>query len=466
MLQLLRALRGRYRIALTTLLLVVAGTVAISLLLPKTYSATASVVLNYKGTDSLTGHSLPPVLQSAYMATQIDIIKSKGVAGMVVDALGLTQRPEIRSEFVDATSGRGDIRDWTAERLLTKLRVTPSRESSVIGVKYSSRDPEEAARITNEFVNQYRLATVRLKTEPLQGASEYLGEQVKSLREKLEASHSRLSRYQQEKGIVTTEAGNDMELTNLNDLAAQLVTVQGQLTDMLARQKQAQGRGAATAPDIVSDPVVQNLKSALAQAEARLARAKAQLQSEHPRYQDAQAEVDQLRASLRASIRTSSRSIDTAVRALQQREAVLQEAVNAQKARLLELNRARDEMSVLQREAENAQQAYDASLKRLTQINLEGNANQSDVSLLQAALVPAKPTSPNLRLNLAMAIFLGTLLGIGVALLAELFDRRVRSAKDLVDIIGAPVLGTFEKPARLSQRLPVAAGHPPLLSNS
>jgi succinoglycan biosynthesis transport protein ExoP len=57
--QFLLILRARQRVIWITLVIVVAATLAISLLLPKTYKGTASVLLNYKGVDTVTGLAWP-----------------------------------------------------------------------------------------------------------------------------------------------------------------------------------------------------------------------------------------------------------------------------------------------------------------------------------------------------------------------------------------------------------------------
>ena len=93
--QFLLILRARQRVIWITLVIVVAATLAISLLLPKTYKGTASVLLNYKGVDTVTGLAMPGQLMAGYMATQIDIISSKNVALHVVDSLKLAQNPAV-----------------------------------------------------------------------------------------------------------------------------------------------------------------------------------------------------------------------------------------------------------------------------------------------------------------------------------------------------------------------------------
>src|SRR5471032_2713619 len=130
--QFLLILRARKRVILLTLVVTVLTTLVVSLIIPKTYKATSSVLLNYKGIDPLTGLPMPCQLLPGYMATQIDIITSKNVALRVVDALKLAQSPAVIAQFNDAANGKGTVRDWLADLLLKKLEIVPSRESSVV----------------------------------------------------------------------------------------------------------------------------------------------------------------------------------------------------------------------------------------------------------------------------------------------------------------------------------------------
>lgn len=448
---LLLVLRGRCKIIFNTLLLIIATVIAVSLLLPKTYSATATVVLNYKGSDPVSGLSLAPQLMPGYIATQMDIIASKNVALKVVDQLRLAENPVVKAEFYDKTGGKGSIHDWVAATLLKNMEVVPSRESGVIGIKVKDTDPQFAAAVANAFASQYQKTTVQLKTEPLRNVSSYFDEQIKTLRDKLRAAQNSLSMYQQEKGIVSVDSRLDVESMRLTDLSAQLVAVQGQLTEAKSRQQKAQGALADNSPDIAANTLIQNLKASLAQAEAKLSRTAQRFEKEHPQYLDAKAEVDQLRASLNSNIGSTSKSLGTTVRIMEQRESELRGALAEQKAKVLELNRARDTLTVLSKEVESAQRAYDTTVERFNQTSLEGKANQSDVALLTSAVAPSTPSSPKIFLNAMMSVFLGTILGIGIALLVELLDRRVRSVNDLVEASGAPVLGVVEwgRPKRI-----------------
>jgi chain length determinant protein EpsF len=446
--QFLLILRARKKIILSTLLLTVLLALGFSLVQQKTYKATASVLLNYKGVDPLTGLTMPGQLMPGYMATQIDIISSKNVAGRVVDALHLAASPVVVQQFQEANEGRGNVRDWLADLLLKKLEIVPSRESSVVEISFKGADPAFAAAVANAFADEYQKITVQLKTDPAKKASSYFNEQTKQLRDNLEAAQARLSKYQQEKGIVSLDNNRyDVELSRLNDLSSQLVAAQTAAMEATSRQHIA-GRGAAS-PDVANNAMVQNLRVSLAAAEAKLADTSSRFGRNHPQYQAARAEVDKLRAEMNSAMGTISQSVGNNAEVLRQREAELRAAVAAQKTRVLELNRARDELGPLLKELETAQRAYDAASQRFSQTRIEAQSEQSDVSVLNPAVTPTEPSGPRVLLNTLIAFLLGTVLGVGLALLLELLNRPVRSSGDIKDMLGIPVLGTIEwKPAR------------------
>jgi chain length determinant protein EpsF len=442
--QFLLILRARKKIILSTLLVTVLLTLGFSLIQSKTYKATASVLLNYKGVDPLTGLTMPGQLMPGYMATQIDIISSKNVALRVVDALHLASSPAVIAQFNEATEGRGNVRDWLADLLLKKLEIVPSRESSVVEISFKGADPGFAAAVANAFADEYQKVSVQLKTDPAKKASTYFNEQTKQLRDNLETAQARLSKYQQEKGIVSLDNNRvDVELSRLNDLSAQLVAAQAAAMEGSSRQRMASGRGAAS-PDVANNAVVQNLRVSLASAEAKLADTSSRLGRNHPQYQAARSEVDKLRAELNNAMGTISASVGNNAEVLRQREAELRAAVATQKTRVLELNRARDELGPLLKELDSAQRAYDAASQRFSQTRIEAQSEQSDISVLNPAVAPVEPSGPRVLLNTLIAFLLGTVLGVGLALLLELLNRPIRSASDMKEVLGIPVLGTIE----------------------
>ncbi|MYM32517.1 chain length determinant protein EpsF [Duganella sp. CY15W] len=440
--QFLHMLRARKWIVLSVLFVTVLATLVVSLVLPKNYKATASILLNYKGVDPVTGMTMPGQLLPGYVATQTDIIGSKNVALRVVDQLGLARNPAVIEQFRDATEGKGNVRDWLADLLLKKLDIAPSRESSVVEISFKGNDPAFVAAVANAFADEYQKISVQLKVEPMKQASTYFNGQLKLLRDNVEATQARLSKYQQEHGIVSVDNRLDVESNRLNDLSAQLVAAQGQL--MEANSRAGMANGSTESPDVAGNPLVQNLRIGLGNAEAKLAELAQRLDRNHPQYQSAKAEVDKLRSDLNAAVKSTSNSVGNNAAILRVREAELRNALAEQKKKVLELNRTRDELGVLAKDAESAQRAFDATAMRSSQTRLEGQVEQSDVALLNPAVAPVDAAGPKVMLNVLLSIVLGSMLGVGLALAAELVDRRVRSETDLSDALDIPVFGVID----------------------
>lgn len=439
--QFLRILLARRRIALGTLAGTVAVTVIVSLLLPPTYKAETAVVVDVKSPDPIAGMVLPALAMPGYMATQVDIINSDRVARKVVRALGLDKVPQVVEDWKSATDGKGSIDGWLSELLRKKLDVKPSRESNVISIAFKAGDPNFAAAVANGFAQAYIDTNIELKTDPARQYATWFDTRAKELRANLLAAQRRLAEYQQKHGILASDERIDSETQKLHQLEGQLALALAQSAEVSG--KRASG-GSATLPDVMQSPTVQFLKADLARAETKLQDLASKLGANHPQYQSAQSEVEALRRKLQEEIARVSESVTTAGRISKSKEAEIRTNIDIVKRRILELKQSRGEIHTLEQEVENAQKAYDAIALRMNQSNLESQAQQTNVSVLSPAEPPIEPASPKLLLNTLLAVFLGTLLGVGAALAMELADRRIRSRDDLKESLGLPVLAEMK----------------------
>lgn len=446
--QLISILKAHARFILGIAALTMLAAVLALLIIPKSYKATTSVVLNYKGTDPLTGTTVPG--QSAqgylptYISTQIDLMKSKTVALRVVDELKLTERADFREEFDDVMDGRGDLREWIAETLLKELDVNPSRESSVINITYKTDDPKMAADVANAFAEGYQLVSVQLDAAPSKSASEYFGQQLKSVRENFEKAQAAVSTFQQEHGIVNADSRIDVEHDRLREMEKQLVAVEVAYADAVSRSSEARGARAEEAPDVASSPVIQNLKLELSKAQAKLNIVGERYMQEHPTYREAKAEVDKLQAALQSQVAIASRSLSNSARVLDQRRQKLAAAIGEQRAKLMALNYKRDELALKIRDMETARHTYETVSQRLAQARIQGGSDQSDVSILHPATPPMRAAGPSRTVSALLAGFVGLFLGVCAAIVRELMDRRVRSGRDLEQLLGLPLLGSLD----------------------
>lgn len=427
--------------------LTVITAVIVTLLLPKQYTATSSVVIDVKSPDPIAGMVLGAMAMPAYMATQVDIIQSDRVAREVVRALRLTSNPDVRNDWLAATQGQGDMESWIADLLQKKLVVKPSRDSNVLTVGYSAPDPKFAAALANAFVQAYLQTSLELRVAPAKQYTQFFDTQARELRDALEKAQGRLTAYQREHGILANDERLDVENQRLTDLTTQLVAIQALAAESQSRNAQVK-TAADQVQDVINSPVVGALRADIVRQEAKLQELSARYGDAHPQVQELKANIAEMRQKIENEVRRIGGSVGVSNTINKSREAEVRAAIEAQRAKVLKMREQRDAVLVLAKDVDSAQRAYDAVYQRLAQTNMESQSNQTNISVLAQATVPPDPSSPKLLLNLALSIVVGAVLAVGVALISELRDRRVRSVADLSELLSIPVLGSLPKPVK------------------
>jgi uncharacterized protein involved in exopolysaccharide biosynthesis len=332
---------------------------------------------------------------------------------------------------------------WVVEALQRGLEVKPARESNIIHVSWSGASPAEAARVANAFAQAYLDTHLELKTAPARRYTDWFDEQVSQARDRLDQAQARLSDAQEQAGIISTSEQGDYERQQLAELSAQL----------LAATSRARGASGAGSGQLAGSPVVDHVRGEVARLESKVQEASTTLGANHPRMQQLQAELGAMRARLAAESDRASRVAAAAAQSDASRIRQLQEQVAAQKRRVLSTSRQRGDLSVLQREVESAQKAYDTVAASAAQSRLQSAATQGSVLFLGAATPPLQPTGVTPVQALAIGLAGGLLLALAGALLVEFANRRVRSVEDLHAATGLPILGIVPVPRARIRRM-------------
>lgn len=444
--QVFAILRARWVILVSIVGLAVVVAAVVSMMLPKQYTSTSSVVVDVKSPDPVVGMVLPGMMTPGYMATQVDLIQSERVARRVIDALHLADAPILRDQWREATKGQGDIKVWIAETLGRSLKVEPSRESNVINISYSAAEPNFAMTMVNAYVDSYISTTADLRVEPAKQFSSLFESLATQLRGRLEKAQDRLSEYQKSAGLMATDERLDVETARLNDLSAQVVTLQALEADAAGRQREARSfEGGDKSTEVLNNPGVTALKADLARQEVKLDELSARYGDAHPQVLEARENIRSARAKLTQEINRVRGSLGINADVMHGRVGQAKAELEKQREKLLRLKEQRNNASVLSRDVENLQKAYDAVQARLNQSNIESQATQTNLSVLRYGSAPLRPSSPRIFLNVGVALFVGLLVAIGTALGVELLDRRVRTNMDIVEVLNLPIIGVMLK---------------------
>ena len=163
---LIAVLRARLLPAVLAFVLVLGAAVAYTVLAPKMYTATATLVIDIKP-DPVAAMLYGGAASPAMMNTQVEVLRSDRVALRVVRNLKLTEVPEIRKLWEKVSKGDGTIEDWLVDFMLRNLDVQVVRAgSNVVNVAYRGTEPQFVATIANAFVQAYLETAVELRVDP------------------------------------------------------------------------------------------------------------------------------------------------------------------------------------------------------------------------------------------------------------------------------------------------------------
>lgn len=467
--QFMLALSARRKAFAMVLAATVVTAVVLSLVLPKVYVATTTVMLDTRDEQSMRDTPMTMRAMQGYMQTQADLLTSQRVAQKVVRDLKLAQKPGVREDFERDTGGVGNIEEWMAAGLLRKVKVDSSG-GSVVTVTFSASEPKYAADVVNGFAKAYLETSLALRTEPSREAAEWFEEQLKGMRAQVSQAQMRLTAYQKAKGLIGIDERGDVENTRLAEISTQLIAARNATYDAQTRYKHAAeviegGAAADQVPEVAGNVSIQGIKAELARATSTLEQMSAELGPNHPAFVRQQSEVAALRTRLDSEMKKVVIGLNNSAIQSQRREQELRNALAAQQERLTTLRDARVELSVLTREVETAQRAYDTALTRWMTNKVDSRARQTNVAVLSPAVEPTAPKFPKVPLIAGLSVLIGTLFAAGVVFFLETLDRRVRSRADLESRLAVPTLGRLSKwqptggrllpaPARAARALP------------
>jgi len=439
--QFFNVIRGRYKIVVATMAAVMVLTVIVCLLMPKRYTATTHVVVDLLSQDLIAGSSasLSANSSSSYIPTQVAIISSANVAQRVASKLHLDQNAASHAAWLRATEGHGDELAWHANELEKHLSVKSTLDSNIVSISFTSPSAPQSALIANAFTNAYLDTTVELRDEPAKGMAKWLSARVEEARTSLNQVQDRVTEFQHDHSIVTNDERFDTETQQLAMLSQQLVDVQGQNADTKSKLESISIDG--TTRDVAHDTMIMRIKNDLSDLQQKLSESSAFFGKNHPTSVQFKIRVEALQSQLEQETARVKASLTSDAAAGATKEQLIVAAMAERKERLSGLRAQRAVLEQLIKDRDAAQSAYQELNQKYIQTRLLAYSVQTNVSVLSPALEPLRPSAPKPLLYGAAAAVAATLLGIALAFLCEIQDRRVRSEEELEMVLRTAVLG-------------------------
>jgi capsular exopolysaccharide synthesis family protein len=485
-----RVVYKRRRMALTAFILVVGGVTVYSFTATPIFEARTRLLIEAEQQNVVNFKQVVEEDQTKadYYQTQYNILQSRALARRTLDELRLwdqapfaggtgtesvirrlARAPAAFARLFTSSEASApppadetDVQSMGIDVFLSHLEVTPIRNSRLVDVTYRLADGALAARIVNTLAKHYIQQSLEYKFNASKEASDWLEAQLAEQRKAVEAAEAKLQQYREQNDAISLADRENITVQKLADLNAAVTRAKTERIQKQALYKQLHASQSDpstldTFSAILTNPFVQEQKSQLATLQRQYAESSAKLGAKHPDMIRLTSAIEQTRKKLETEIDKIVQSVRSEYEAAQAQEESLMAALNQQKGEALSMNRKAIDYGVLARDVESSKQLYNNLLQRAKETGVAGELRTSNVRVVDRAERPRRPVSPRKGTNILLSLFVGTLFAFGLALSFEYLDNRISSPEEFRSHLRLAHLG-------LLPVLPETNGTYPLLS--
>ena len=446
--QLAAILLARKFTAIFVMILTVVCTFMLTQSLPKVYTSSAELFIDYRANDPIGGRQFSPMLDESYMQTQVDMIKSEEVATRIIEGTKLMNRDSTR-KLVER-DGEVKAKSVLLEGISKDLEVVLRRTSRVVELRYSADSPTQARDALNTAIRAYMDLVMRISLAPAKSRQEQYSSQLEALRQELDKIQSSITEYQQKYGIVDADERLDTGSRQLNELTTRQSSAQNLQLEANAKHRAIEallksGVSPMDIPEVAAQRGIPELRLRLSDLDRQTAEVVNIYGRNHPRYKIVTAEREMLVRRLERESEVALSAVLLEQQRFDQQSSAIAREVSDQQRKLLEMKKHRDVISSYQRQMESVRQVYTSAVQKYDELLMASTVNSPSLAVLRWADIPYTHSKPKLQTNLLMSVPVGLLLGLALVFLTELGSRRLRHVEDLEKELNLSVLGRIGK---------------------
>ncbi len=449
------------------------------LIAPNQYEASARVALRTSPSSTLSLEAAEPMMAASILSaplqqeTLANVFRSDQLAWKVISTLKLYQAPGFKGRFTSKfpdfhpESPSPEAQSWLLERFQKRLHVETLPRTLLIQIRFRSRDAALSASVVNALIAAYGQQDTDARMQATLQASEWLQSQLKEMKARLEVNDQRLAAFQREHGLLTTpetkangqqgESEHTASLVELDDLNHQLVELS---TDRILRE--AEYRAAQHSdPELIfaADPHLQAESGSLATAQlqqiharrSELEEEQAQLGIEHgpnfPRVVEIRQQLKDLDRQKQAEDAKLTERFHDAWQTAVDREQLARKSLEELTGEGMKVNEAATEEAALRMESTAGHELYVRVLEKAQEAGFAAGIQSSNIYVVDPARQPVKPVTPNLQLYMAITLFVGLWLAVGVTLMLESIRPRTLAVLLAILLAGSAVQGQTPAPS-------------------
>ena len=331
-------------------------------------------------------------------------------------------------------------RNETLEEFQKSVKIEPIRNSRLVEIRVMNSDAELSARIANTMAKAFIAINLERKLESSVYARQFLEDQIKQTKAKLEESERVINDYAKKNAILSLGDKTSATTQNYVDFSSALAKAEQDRFKAESQYNEIK-LNPESAPRVLDNLAIQTYKEQKAKLDAEYAKNLSIYKPGFPVMVQLQAQIAELDARIKAEVNTILASIKGQFEAAKRQEELLRQRVEASRQEVLVVQDRSVDMNLLQRELDTNRQVYDSLLQRLKEVSVTGGLTTNNLSVVDEAQAPLFPAKPKPLINLALGILLGGFLGMLAALLREQMDDSIKHADEIEGFFGLPLLG-------------------------
>lgn len=424
------------------------------------YTASATVRLEPNGNLAIASMGLSAGISGSqlrgYIATLGEVVKSRSMAETVAEDLKLADRPDFLGEQVEDNRPPGvSDEQWrqtkkgiAAAQLQSGFQADVPTGDAIMTLRFTSGSPALAAEIANGYAKAFSTLDTRDEIEQNQYAKEFLEKEIEVTREKLREAERAANLYARNAELISASAvdldsGAIATVTgaNLASINSTFAQVRADRIKAEQRWRAVENIPASQLPEVQNNANVQSLLNQRLGLQGELDRLLERYNEQFPEVVDVRRKLEQIDAQIEDIAQGVKSGIRNDFVVAQRQEVALRGELDQVTSSALDEQDRQVQLDVLKRESQAAKLMLDALLTQYNAISAAAKVDRGTIKMIDAALVPRTPSSPNHLRNMLLAVFAGIGLAGGLAFIREFADDRIRAISTIEERVGLPVLG-------------------------
>ena len=326
----------------------------------------------------------------------------------------------------------------------------PNRDADLIGIRWDGPDPILTSKIPNSIAAHFLTWREQVRKTEAFSTVDFLDEQLDSLEVQLSAAEDLLREFREDARVVDLKFEAEMHINRLAQLQAERDRLDAEREALANLFEEVRNTPRTTDgpspyrrliafPSLLANFAVSELFRSLAEVENQRAELLNRRTHEDPDVIVLTRRIEELENQLRLIAVTYLEGLANQVRSIDEKLLTFRDQLEVVPAREVQFAR-------LERRAEVLKEIYIMLATRQKEAEIAGAIEDASIQVVDAAQVQRKPVKPRKKLNIALSLALGMVLGVGVAFVRENMDTALRTREDLQALLGgAAVLGLIPR---------------------